>query len=96
MGYIMKAAIEAPTEIEISKVRAMAARTLRASKGHRDANHNKASSHDVQGSAPGQERPRACAVQTQGRRESMEALWGLAAWWHEQQLIKQTFRTANT
>ena len=24
----------------------------------------------------------------------MEALWGLAAWWHEQQLTKQTFWTA--
>ena len=83
--------MEAPTEDEMSKVRAIAARTLRAWKAHRDANHNSRSFHDVQRSAPGQERPRTCAFQTQGRRESMEALWGLAAWWHEQQLTKQTF-----
>ena len=94
MGYISKATMEAPTEIDMSKVRAIAARTLRAWRAHRDANHNTASSHDVQRSAPGQERPRTRAFQTQGRRESMEALWGLAAWWHEQQLTKQTFWTA--
>ena len=80
MGYIRKATVEAPTEIEMSKVREIAAGTLRAWKAHRDANHNKASSHDVQGSAPGQKRPRTRAFQTQGRRESMEVLWGLAAW----------------
>ena len=72
----------------------VAARPLRAWQAHRDANHNKAISHDVQGSGPGQERPRTCAFQTQGRRESMEALLGLAAWWLEQKLIKQTFWTA--
>ena len=36
-----------PTEIKISKVRAIAAKTLRAWKAHRDANHNKASFDDV-------------------------------------------------
>ena len=94
MGYIRKATMEAPTEIKMFKVRAIAARTLRAWKTHRDPNHNKASSHDVQGSAPGQERQRTRAFQTRGRRESMEALWGLAAWWHEQQLTQRTFWTA--
>ena len=83
MGYIRKATMEAPTDIEMSKVRAIAATTLRAWKAHRDAN-NKASSHDVQGSAPGQERPRTRAFQTRGGLETMVALWGLAAWWHEQ------------
>ena len=86
--------MEAPTEIEMCKVRATAARTLRAWKAHRDANRNKASPHDVQGSAPGQERPRTRAFQAQGRLESMEAFGGLAVWWHEQQLTKQTFWTA--
>ena len=63
----------------------------RAWKAHRDVNYNKASSHDVQGSAPGRERRRTRAFQTQGRRESIAAGWGLAAWWLEQQLTKQTF-----
>ena len=31
---------------------------------------------------------------TQRCRESMKALWGLATWWYEQQLITQTFWTA--
>ena len=86
--------MKAPTEIEMCKVRATAGRTLKAWKAHRDANRNKASSHDVQGSAPGQERPRTRAFQTQGRLESMEALGGLAVWWREPQLKKQTFWTA--
>ena len=96
MGYIRKATVDAPTEIEMCNVRAraIAARTLRAWKAHRDANHNKATCHDVQGSAPGQERPRTRTFQTQGRRQIMEALWGLAAWWHKQQLTKQSFWTA--
>ena len=83
MGYMRKAVMEAPTEIEMPKVGAIAGRTVRAWKAHMDANHNKASSHDVEGSAPGQEIPGTRAFQTQGRRESMEALWGLAAWWYE-------------
>ena len=78
----------------MSKVRGIAARTLRAWKAHRNANHNKANSHDVQGSAPGQEIHRTREFQAQGPRESKEALWGLAAWWHDQQLTKQTFSTA--
>ena len=86
--------MEAPTEIQMCKVCATAARTARAWKAHRDANHNKASSHDVQESAPGQERPRSRAFQTQGRLESMVALRGLVVWWHEQQLAKQMFWTA--
>ena len=94
IGHIRKATMEAPTEVEMCKVRATAAKTLNAWKAHRDANHNKASSHDVQGSAPGQERPRSRAFQTQGCLESMEALGGLAVWWHEQQFIKQTFWTS--
>ena len=94
IGYISKATMEVPTEIEMSNVCAIAARTLRAWNAHRDANHNTASSHDVKRSAPGQERPRTRAFQTQGRRASMEALWGLAAWWHEQQLTRRTFWTA--
>ena len=94
IDYIRKATMEAPTEIEMCKVRATAARTLRAWKAHRDANRNKASSHDVQGSAPGQERSTTRAFQTQGRLESMEALGGLAVWWHERQLTKQTSWTA--
>ena len=48
-GYIKKATMEAPTEIDLCKVRATAARTLRAWKADRDANHNKASFHGVQG-----------------------------------------------
>ena len=94
IGYIRKATMEAPTEIEMCKVCATAARNLRAWKAHRVANRNKASSYDVQGSAPGQERYRTRVFQTQRRLESMKALGGLAVWWHEQQLTKQTFWTA--
>ena len=52
-GYIRKAITEAPLELVITKLRRTAARTLRAWKAQRDANHTKVSSHDVQGLAPG-------------------------------------------
>ena len=54
-----------------------------------------ASYNDVQGSALGQETPRIRAyyLREQGRLESKDVLWGLAAHLHEQKLAKQTFWT---
>ena len=52
-GYIKKAITEVPLKLENTKFRRAAARTLRAWKAQRDANHTKVSSHDVQGLAPG-------------------------------------------
>ena len=94
IGYTRKANMEAPTEIEIFKSRRHSSKNLEGLESPQDANHNKSSSHDVQGSAPGRERPRTRAFQTLRRFESMEELGGLAVCWHEQQLTKQTFWTA--
>ena len=79
---------------ERTKFRRTAARTLRAWKALRDASFE-AGNIDVQGSAPGQEKPRTHAYQTQGRLESMAALGNLAVWLHEPKLVKQTFWTSN-
>ena len=54
-GYTKKAIMEAPLELDITKFRRTAARSLRPWKAQRDEYHTKARSHDVQGSAPGQE-----------------------------------------
>ena len=46
-GYIRKAITKVPLELENTKFRRAAARTLRAWKAQRDANHKKVSAHDV-------------------------------------------------